>query len=61
MVLDAIWEQTRMTKGMLCIGCLENRISRKLHADDFFSCLLNHGGIFPQSERLHDRIFSTAY
>lgn len=43
--------------GMLCIGCVENRLGRQLRPDDFADVPLNYGpwAIF-QSERLASRI-----
>jgi len=43
-------------KGMLCIGCLENRLGRVLKAEDFTTCYLNKGGT--RSQRLIDRMRS---
>jgi hypothetical protein len=42
-------------KGMLCIGCLESRIGRKLTPSDFIDCAVNDG-IFGLSDRLKDRL-----
>lgn len=43
MVTDAVWLSVVSTKqdGMLCIGCLENRLRRKLVPDDFTCALIN--------------------
>ena len=57
MVHDHVWEEdASMAKdgGMLCIGCLESRIRRRLTADDFTNAPVNF--IFPQSARLADRL-----
>jgi hypothetical protein len=41
-------------KGMLCIGCLEQRLGRELEADDFSDAPINsYPGI---SERFRDRL-----
>ena len=42
-VHDHIWKQAGMAPfgGMLCIGCLEQRIGRTLNAGDFDDCELN--------------------
>lgn len=43
-------------KGMLCIGCAENRLKRVLTKEDFTSCTLNgfrHGF---KSNRLTERL-----
>jgi hypothetical protein len=57
MVHDHVWEkEASMDKegGMLCIGCLETRIKRRLTADDFTYAPVNF--IFLRSERLADRL-----
>ena len=54
MVHDHIWRQARGS-GMLCIGCLENRLGRSLRPRDFTDCLLNSDA-FRQSPRLRDRL-----
>jgi len=35
MVWDYVWEQAGMYRGFLCIGCLEERLSRTLNSTDF--------------------------
>jgi hypothetical protein len=42
--------------GMLCIGCLENRIGRKLRRTDFSEYPINNDGKYPRSERLKNRL-----
>jgi hypothetical protein len=38
-VTDEIWKQAGAGKGMLCIGCLEERLGRQLRFNDFkWSC-----------------------
>lgn len=57
MVHDHVWGQEAGMEphgGMLCIGCLEARILRRLTKDDFTDAPVNF--IFPQSERLKDRL-----
>lgn len=58
MVEDDVWESAGMTidGGMLCIGCIEDRLGRKLTPSDFTNCLLNTEGIFPKSDRLKERL-----
>lgn len=58
MVEDDVWESAGMTidGGMLCIGCIEDRLGRKLTPSDFTDCLLNTEGIFPKSDRLKERL-----
>jgi len=44
MVRDAVWIAARgPLLGMLCIGCLEARLGRRLVPDDFASVPLNTG------------------
>lgn len=42
-------------KGMLCVGCLEERLGRFLTPEDFIEAPINYG-IFGSSERLQDRL-----
>lgn len=43
MVKDSVWTQAaEMDAGMLCIGCLEERLGRQLEPDDFLDIPLNH-------------------
>ena len=45
------------TCGMLCIGCLEKRIGKKLTKEDFRDCPLNRGEDWhTKSSRLQDRL-----
>lgn len=56
-VYDHIWDKYvtgSHNKSMLCIGCLEARMGRKLTKSDFTDYPIN--SIFPQSERLKDRL-----
>jgi len=55
MVNNDLWKQHGTEQGMLCIGCLENRMQRQLTADDFTDCALNNG-IYGQSPRLQQRL-----
>jgi hypothetical protein len=52
MVKESVWRASGMKprNGMLCIGCLETRLSRPLNATDFSAAPINF--IFPCSERL---------
>jgi hypothetical protein len=56
MVNDDLWESAISTSGMLCIGCLERRIGRRLTAADFTDCPLNSGLHWRQSVRLRNRL-----
>lgn len=42
--------------GMLCIGCLENRLGRKLNREDFPSVSINNPRYEGKSNRLMDRM-----
>lgn len=56
MVTDEIWLTAWPDKrGMLCIGCLEDRLGRQLTSDDFTDAPINQG-YFPYSERLAQRL-----
>jgi hypothetical protein len=57
-VHDDIWAQSGLgpNDGMLCIGCLEKRIGRKLKSDDFGNCLINTHPLYIRSERFTDRL-----
>jgi hypothetical protein len=43
MVTDQVWERSGLAgdDGMLCIGCLEQRLGRMLHAKDFKDVPIN--------------------
>lgn len=59
MVHNSIWESLNIGKrGMMCIGCLEARIGRKLNSTDFTDCPLNKENITnpTSSKRLIDRL-----
>jgi hypothetical protein len=58
MVHDALWKLAGMEPdgGMLCIGCLETRLGRKLVRGDFTDYPINSGQLFPQSSRLRERL-----
>ena len=56
MLKDDIWATIAKPNEDLCIGCLEERLRRKLNRADFFDCLLNGGGGFRQSSRLINRL-----
>lgn len=55
MVHDALWAQAVPEHaGMLCIGCLENRLGRQLTPEDFADVPINK--IRFQSGRLRNRL-----
>lgn len=55
MVNDAIWDAHVGSGGMLCIGCLENRMGRILNSNDFTSAPINSINQM-KSERLINRL-----
>ena len=59
MVRHDVWQAANpKIKGMLCIGCLEKRLKRKLDQPDFMWCDLNLMNLeIPQgSRRLRKRL-----
>lgn len=55
-VHDRIWEESGGEDGLLCIGCLENRLGRMLVPDDFGYCLINWDPLYFRSARFFDRL-----
>lgn len=59
MVLPSIWKGVTdedERDGMLCVGCLEERLGRTLTADDFTGCPLNASSAGSRSARLAARM-----
>lgn len=54
-VKNRVWRKWGNKHGMLCIACLESRMGRRLRKTDFTGFPINLG-VFPQSERLLDRL-----
>jgi hypothetical protein len=55
-VRDEVWDSVcEPNGGMLCIGCLEGRLGRRLESSDFKDVPVNHSGRC--SERLRARMF----
>jgi hypothetical protein len=55
MVHSRVWSIVNPKRhGMLCIGCLENRLCRTLNKRDFTDCPVNKSR--NQSERLKNRL-----
>jgi len=58
MLIEKTWQLAHNSnRGMLCIGCIEQRIGRKLNPLDFKDCHVNR--INPgesKSQRLVDRL-----
>ena len=40
-VHDSVWQAAGITRGMLCIGCLEGRLGRRLVPGDFPGLRIN--------------------
>jgi hypothetical protein len=62
MVTDACWARAGMNDGCLCIGCLEERLGKRLTARNFSECPLNwRNTLLPghASPRLTSRLFGT--
>lgn len=66
-VHDHVWQQSGMDKGHLCVGCLENRLGRRLNKHDFPDVPVN--SLSPEwdryawsdrTPRLRDRLVSEA-
>jgi hypothetical protein len=57
MLHDELWTQTGLGEwdGMLCVGCVEAAIGRKLTKADFVKHRF-HGNDFPKSTRLRKRL-----
>lgn len=58
MVHDHVWNSVDMYaySGMLCIGCLENRLGRELTPSDFPKYPVNDKWFSKKSERLLNRL-----
>jgi hypothetical protein len=56
MLVDSTWYLVHTSeRGMLCIGCVEDRLGRQLVRSDFNDSYLNWGQ-FPKSHRLANRM-----
>lgn len=57
MVTKRTWRKANPAdKGMLCIGCLEMRLNRKLTLSDFIWCPVNVMNAYDGSNRLRERL-----
>ena len=59
MVHDHLWMVVGMPLhggGMLCVGCFEGRLGRRLAWQDFTDCPVNRLPFWPKSERLDSRL-----
>ena len=55
-VTDEIWNTVGAGEGYLCIGCLEERLGRKLVPEDFPPYPVNVSPKYGRSERLQNRL-----
>lgn len=57
MVQFDLWNSVMVSQntGMLCIGCLEDRLGRTLTTEDFIEAPINYG-CFGWSDRMKDRL-----
>jgi hypothetical protein len=65
MLRDAVWLAANPKgSGMLCIGCIEERLNRRLCPADFIDAPINRLAdplfVTPKSRRLSSRILGTA-
>ena len=57
MIQNDLWEQVNPNKnGMMCIGCVEEKLKRELTPEDFTNCPLNLFSPNKKSERLLKRL-----
>lgn len=57
MLVDSTWYLIHNSaKGMLCVGCIESRLGRRLVPSDFNDSYLNRSKSFQRSARLLDRM-----
>jgi hypothetical protein len=45
MVRNSLWKRHAEDASMLCVGCLENRMGRRLRPADFTDCALNQAAL----------------
>lgn len=56
MVDPHVWTQSNAGRGLLCIGCLEQRIGFTLPLQDFTNAPVNLSHNFERSRRLRQRL-----
>lgn len=61
MVTNELWKRYGCGRGMLCLGCLEERMGRKLIAADFTKAQINDSDKLDISERMKDRLTSCEF
>ena len=57
MITDGLWKSVA-DDGMLCIGCLEQRLARELRPEDFTRVPLNGVSALTGSARIQARLGS---
>ncbi len=55
-VTNDLWRRYGVGKGMMCIGCLEERMGRELTPEDFVDLPINTMDSNRRSERLRSRL-----
>lgn len=56
-VKTEVWMRVHHSiRGMLCVGCLETRLGRRLEPGDFTDAHINNPRLYPMSDRLRNRI-----
>jgi hypothetical protein len=55
-VHDDVWAAGGAGRDLLCVGCLEDRLGRKLTPADFTDLPINTNPAFTRSARLRDRL-----
>ena len=60
MVHDRVWKEARPEDwGMLCVGCLEKRLGRRLTPRDFTGAPVNNPHVKRKSDRILSRMRET--
>lgn len=60
MIHDHLWDQYGAESGLLCVGCLEDKMGRELWSGDFTHCALNVLNMgWEKSDRLLNRLTSS--
>lgn len=62
MVTERLWDELMAGTGvhMICIGCLEQRLGRRLGHEDFINCPLNYEDFGRHSLRLRHRLVTSS-
>lgn len=60
MLADDVWFSiAESDRGMLCVGCLEGRLGRRLVSSDFNDSYVNQSNFGVRSARLTERLFAS--